>query len=160
MSDLLSSQQPFIFFIVFIWLLVLSYFFWQIYTHYRRLIGKSKREDLKDLLDRQLVEISKTKEALAEVLKRLRVVEGELPNNLKKVGLVRFSPYQEVGGNQSFSLALLDEESNGIVISSLHRRDTTRMYAKPVVSGKETKFKLSNEEVEAVKVAKTIKSRK
>ncbi len=160
MSDILATQQTFIVITIFIWLAVLSYFFWQIYSHYRRLIGKAKRDDLKTILDKQLTATGETKEALFEVKKRLKDLESESPNNIKKVGLVRFSPYREVGGNQSFALSLLDEELNGVVISALHSRDFTRVYAKPVISGKETKYSLSEEEKEAVKIAKTLKSKK
>jgi hypothetical protein len=160
MSDLLSTQQTFIVIAIFIWLAALSFFFWQIYSHYRRLVGKAKRDDLKTILDKQLSAMEETKEALSEVKKRLRDLESDSPNNVKKVGLVRFSPYREVGGNQSFALSLLDEELNGVVISALHSRDFTRVYAKPVVSGKETKYSLSQEEKEAVKIAKTLKSKK
>ncbi len=160
MLDFLNAQELFIIIIIFVWLLVLSYFFWQIYSHYTRLIGKSKREDLKNILDKQLEQMVEAKAALSEIKKRLGSLEAELPNNIRKVGLVRFSPYREVGGNQSFSLALLDEGLNGVVISALHSRDITRVYAKPVIFGKQTRYNLSDEEKEAVRIAKTIKSKK
>lgn len=160
MVEFLEEQGSFIFIAIIIWLAILSLFFWQIYAHYRRLIGKSRKEDLKNILDLQLEKMKETKEALSEIKERLGIVEKDLPNNLRKVGLIRFSPYREVGGNQSFSMALLDELSNGVVISALHSRDTTRVYAKPVILGRETKHKLSTEEKEAVKVAKTIKAQK
>ena len=62
-----------------------------------------------------------------------------------------------MGGNQSFSLAVLDQEGSGVIISALHSRDSTRVYAKPVVLGKESKYSLSDEEKEAVKIAKVVK---
>ena len=157
MSDLTNSQELFIILLAFIWLFILSYLYWQLSNHYRRLIGKSKKEDLKEILDGQLVKMNETAEALTETKKRLHSIESDLPNNLKKVGLVRFNPYREVGGNQSFSLALLDEEGSGVIISALHSRDSTRVYAKPVVLGKEGKYSLSDEEKEAVKIAKVVK---
>ncbi|MEX0616314.1 MAG: DUF4446 family protein [Candidatus Woykebacteria bacterium] len=155
------DNQTFIIYTIFlIWLSALSYFFWKIYSHYRRLIGKTKKEDLKEILDKQLEKMGQVQEIISEVKRRLKTAEDDLPNNLKMVGLVRFNPYREVGGNQSFSLALLDQELNGIVLSALHSRDSTRVYAKPVVSGKETKYALSDEEKEAVKIAKAIKVKK
>lgn len=160
MLDLLNTQELFIFIVIFGWLLILSYLFWKIYSHYTRLIGKSKRDDLKNILDKQLDTMSEVKATLSEVKKRLGGLEAELPNNIRKVGLVRFNPYREVGGNQSFSLALLDDELNGVVISALHGRNNTRIYAKPVLSGKESRYNLSDEEKEAVKVAKIIKAKK
>jgi len=157
MSDLTNSRELFIILLAFIWLFVLSYLYWQLSNHYRRLIGKSKKEDLKEILEKQLVKTIEVAEALAETEKRIHSIESDLPNNLKKVGLVRFNPYREMGGNQSFSLAVLDQEGSGVVISALHSRDSTRVYAKPVVLGKESKYSLSDEEKEAVKIAKVVK---
>ena len=157
MLDLTTSQELFIILLAFIWLFVLSYLYWQLSNHYRRLIGKSKKEDLKEILDGQLVKMNEVVEALTETKKRIHSIESDLPNNLKKVGLVRFNPYREMGGNQSFSLAVLDQEGSGVVISALHSRDSTRVYAKPVVLGKESKYSLSDEEKEAVKIAKVVK---
>lgn len=83
---------------------------------------------------------------------------GELkkPGQLK-IGLVRFNPFSETGGNQSFCLALLDGEDSGLVISSLHTRQTTRIYAKPVKKGKGDGYELSAEEKQAIKNAKKIR---
>lgn len=160
MADFLSNQQTLIFAAIFLWLLVLSLLFWKIYSHYRRLVGKTKRGDLVTILDQHLSSMRQTDNMLADVKKKLESLEEDLPNNIKKVGLVRFNPFRQLGGNQSFSLALLDEESNGIVLSALHSRDSTRVYAKPVVQGKETSYNLSEEEKEAVKIAKTLRSKK
>jgi len=71
-----------------------------------------------------------------------------------KVGLVRFNPFGDVGGNQSFALALLDREKTGIVLSSLYGRDGTRLYAKPVQGGESLEgYGFSDEEKEAVEKA-------
>ena len=77
--------------------------------------------------------------------------------NIQKVGLVRFNPFSETGGNQSFSLALLDGEDSGFVITSLHSREITRTYAKEVSKSKQEGYELSVEEKRAVKSAKKIK---
>lgn len=113
-----------------------------------------------DILDRQMDTMKETKTVLKDFKDKLANLESDLPNNLKKVGLVRFNPFRQLGGNQSFSLALLDEESNGVVLSALHSKDSTRVYAKPVVDGKEANYTLSDEEKEAVKIAKVLKSKK
>ena len=73
------------------------------------------------------------------------------------MGLVRYNPFAETGGDQSFCLSLLDGNNNGLVISSLHSRENTRIYAKPVKKGKAANYDLSTEEKEAVKKAKKIK---
>lgn len=52
-----------------------------------------------------------------------------------KIGLVRFNPFKDIGGNQSFALSFLDKEKTGVVLSSLYTREGTRVYAKPVFKG-------------------------
>lgn len=160
MTDNFTSINNLIVGSIFLWLIVLSIFFWRLYSHYRRLIGSNKRGDLIAILDQQLSSMNETKAILSEIKKRVLYLEKEIPNSIKKVGLVRFNPYRELGGNQSFALSLLDEELNGVVLSALHSRQTTRVYAKPVVLGKETRYSLSEEEREAVKIAKSLKYKK
>jgi hypothetical protein len=73
-------------------------------------------------------------------------------SSIQKVGVVRFNPFSDVGGNQSFVIALLDSKNSGLVISSLHGREGTRVYAKPVSAGK-SEHHLSTEEIQAIKKA-------
>jgi hypothetical protein len=65
---------------------------------------------------------------------------------------VRFNPFEDTGGNQSFALALLDAEGNGWVLSSLHARSGTRVYAKAIREGR-ADGALSDEEAAAIKQA-------
>src|SRR5439155_225063 len=64
---------------------------------------------------------------------------------IQRVGVVRFNPFADTGGDQSFAIALLDAEGNGIVLSSLHSRTDTRVFAKQVQSGR-SRHALSDEE--------------
>lgn len=73
--------------------------------------------------------------------------------SVHKVGVVRFNPFKDLGGDQSFSIALLDGENSGVVISGLHTREGNRVYAKPVELGKAVKHPLTEEEMEAIKKA-------
>jgi hypothetical protein len=73
--------------------------------------------------------------------------------SVHKVGVVRFNPFKDLGGDQSFSIALLDGQNNGLVISGLHTREGNRVYAKPVEKGKAVKHPLTEEEAEAIKLA-------
>jgi hypothetical protein len=73
--------------------------------------------------------------------------------SVHKVGVVRFNPFKDLGGDQSFSIALLDGQSSGLIISGLHTREGNRVYAKPVEKGKAVKHPLTEEEVEAIKIA-------
>ncbi len=93
-----------------------------------------------------LVSHNKNLRELGEILEEL--VENN-KFNIQKVGIVRFNPFADTGGNISFALALLDSHNNGIVISSLHGREGTRIYAKPLEQGK-SKYNLADEEREAI----------
>jgi hypothetical protein len=68
---------------------------------------------------------------------------------ITKVGVVRFNPFKDTGGDQSFAIALLDSDNNGLVISSLYTREGTRVYTKPINNGKSS-YNLSDEEQEAI----------
>ena len=66
--------------------------------------------------------------------------------------MIRYNPFADTGGDQSFAIALLDSLGNGVVLSSLHSRTDTRVFAKPVQSGR-SRYQLSDEEQDAIKKA-------
>jgi hypothetical protein len=73
-----------------------------------------------------------------------------------KINLTRFNPFDELGGDQSFILCLLDNTNSGVIITSLHNRDSTRIYAKAIKNGESEALALSKEETKAL--IKTINS--
>ncbi len=83
---------------------------------------------------------------------RLGAVEAALRGTVAHRALVRYDAYNELSGQQSVSIALLDDERSGIVLTSIHHRDQARVYAKQVHAG-EGELELSPEEAEAVRVA-------
>jgi hypothetical protein len=83
---------------------------------------------------------------------RLAAVEATLRGTIAHRALVRYDAYNELSGRQSVSIALLDEEQSGIVLSCIHHRDQARVYAKQVRGG-QGELELSPEEVEAVRIA-------
>jgi hypothetical protein len=89
---------------------------------------------------------------------RTTSVERDLLGAFSRVGLVRFNPFEDTGGNQSFALAMLDGSGNGFVVSSLHARAGTRLYAKAVAGGTSDSA-LSDEEAEALRQAMAKPSR-
>ena len=91
-------------------------------------------------------------EVAARLDGRLGTAEGRLDGTIAFRGLVRFDAYNEMSGQQSVAIALLDAEQSGIVMSSIHHRDQARLYVKHVVGG-EPEYPLSPEEIEAVRVA-------
>lgn len=80
--------------------------------------------------------------------------------SIHRTGLIRFNPFKDIGGDQSFSLALLDGKNSGITFSSLHTREGTRVYVKPIIKGKSEKYTLTEEEKQAVQIASDSKVEK
>lgn len=78
--------------------------------------------------------------------------------SLFKLGVIRFNPFKDIGGDQSFSVAFLDGKNSGVVLSSLHTREGTRVYAKPIAEGQAEKYPLTEEEKRAVKIASPTKN--
>lgn len=72
---------------------------------------------------------------------------------IQKVGLIRYNPFDEMGGNLCFALALLDGHDNGVVLNGIHSRTGSFTYAKPIEMGVST-YMLSEEEIKAVEMAK------
>jgi hypothetical protein len=83
---------------------------------------------------------------------RLASVEAALRGRLAHRALVRYDAYNELSGQQSMSIALLDDEQSGIVLSCIHHRDQARVYGKQVRGGR-GELELSPEEAEAVRLA-------
>jgi len=83
---------------------------------------------------------------------RTAILERDLRQSLGRVGIVRYNPFEETGGNQSFALAVLDGSGDGFVLSSLHARAGTRVYAKAVKGGM-AESALSDEENAALREA-------
>jgi len=76
-----------------------------------------------------------------------------ISNSIKKVPTIRFNPFYDSGGNQSFASAFITEEGNGVVISSLYSREKTSVFAKPIKEFSST-FELTDEEKDVLEQAK------
>ncbi|HUC95261.1 MAG TPA: DUF4446 family protein [Candidatus Saccharimonadales bacterium] len=139
----------FIFFIIGIWLLTLSFFLYRFIVLFNKLTKGLEVTDLKKVLEKILARGESNTEEIKAIEKRVDLVEEDGKFHIQKVGLVRFNPFKELGGDHSFSLAILDSNNSGIVITSLHTRDRTRVYMKDIKKG-ESGFELSVEEKKAL----------
>ena len=117
-----------------------------------RLAGLTRDSDgssLEAVLDAHLDRVDAVSRELDELAARMAVLEGAQRRAFQRVGLVRYNPFEETGGNQSFALALLDAGGDGWVLSSLHARSGTRVYVKAIKSGR-ADTGLSDEETAAL----------
>lgn len=115
-------------------------------------LTQGRAGDLGDVLGAHLDRVQELGREVDRLGSRTTRLEGVAPRALQRVGLVRFNPFDDTGGNQSFALALLDAEGNGWVLSSLHARAGTRVYVKAVRAGR-SDGALSDEEAAAIKQA-------
>jgi hypothetical protein len=114
---------------------------------------KKEPKDLKEILS----DFKKLEEKLDKVLGEMKKLENKQKFSVQKLGIVRFNPFSEVGSDQSFSMALLNEENDGVVITSLYTRQENRVYGKPIKdSGSD--YSLSEEEKSAIEKAKNSKN--
>lgn len=116
------------------------------------LLDKGKIKDFKDIFLSQKEKHNDLEGQLKEAFSKIENLENILSKTIQKTGIVRFNPFNDVGGNQSFAIALLDEKNNGFVISSLFVKEGNRVYAKAIKEGK-SEHTLSKEEIEAIKLA-------
>jgi hypothetical protein len=119
---------------------------------YRSILHESTGTSLGAALDAQTSRVESMQQRLAELDGRYAQLETRSRGSLQHVGLVRFNPFEDTGSDQSFAIALLDDERSGIVVSSLHGRDGTRIFAKPIQAGQAT-HPLSAEEQKALGIA-------
>ena len=135
-----------------VWLLFLTGFLIYIFRFFRKLsrgVGQENLiSNLKSVLQKE-VENSKT---IIELGKYLEKLEKDSRSHIQKVGFLRFNPFQELGGDHSFSAALLDNNDTGIIITGLHSRERTRVYVKEIKKGK-SQIELSKEERRSLQIA-------
>lgn len=119
---------------------------------FNQLIPGNEAGNLEENLERLFSRL----EQLGYNLNQLGSLQQECRTRLikavQKVSVHRFNPFEDMGGDQSFAIALLDEKDNGLLISSLHARDGTRVYSKPITQGK-AEISLTEEEKMVLKEA-------
>ncbi|MDP3741328.1 MAG: DUF4446 family protein [bacterium] len=124
---------------------------------YRKVQVELLRGEQVGNLEGLVLEHKKTLQSHRKNLKELgKILEELVENNkfnIQKVAVIRFNPFAEAGSNMSFVLALLDGKDNGIVISSLHGREGTRIYSKSVIAGN-SDHHLTDEEKQVIERAR------
>lgn len=109
-------------------------------------------KDLEQILIDQNRGITKINQELKELDESLSRLYKDNRSNIQKIGFMRFNPFDDAGGNISFAIALLDASDDGVIISSLHGREGTRIYAKAVKAGL-SESNLTEEEIQTIREA-------
>lgn len=144
--------------ILFLWIVFVTVILVGMRSHYNRLTRGVSATGLSGVLE----EILAKESALQKQTDQL-TVEGEKRNaagklHIQRIGIVRFNPFADTGGSQSFTIAVLDGRDNGIVITSLYARTGNRWYVKEIYQGKGKDVALSKEEAAAIVKAKQSKN--
>jgi len=140
--------------VVVIWMILLTILFGQMLAHYNNLTRGVNSKTLKVVLENILKDLSGAQKNIEGLQSEVALLEKDGSLHIQKIGLLRFNPFKDTGGDQSFILALLNASDTGLVISGLYSRSGTRWYAKRVVLGKGQEYDLSEEEKKAIKEAK------
>ena len=127
----------------------LLWYFYQTNKKIDKLLEKGKIKDFKDIFFLQKEKIGDLEEESKNAFLKIKNLENICETTIQKTGVVRFNPFSDMGGNQSFVIALLDNKNNGFLISSLFTRDGSRVYAKAIKDGK-SEHLLSGEEIEVL----------
>ena len=138
---------------VFVWLTILSFLIWQQSQFLRSLFPKGGERDIRRKFEEVLKAVGDFRKELAKTEEKLSQLENQGLMYVQRVELLRYNPYEDTGGDQSFTVALLDWNGTGIVVTSLHARSGTRVFAKPVLEGKSNKYQFSKEEEQVVEKA-------
>jgi Protein of unknown function (DUF4446) len=136
-----------------VWLIALQIRTGRMLSRYRELLrGVDGNGNLEEVMSMHVGRINEHERRLGNLDRDISVLDRVLQMAVQRVGLVRFNPFDETGGDQSFDIALLDQHGNGLVLSSLHNRTETRVYAKPIEEGRSS-YTLSDEEEQALNQA-------
>jgi len=128
---------------------VIAWLFWHLKGLIKESGGKTLVKTLKNVFQRE----KKNETEISDIKKEIGKIRKDDLAHLQKVGLIRFNPFNETGGDHSFSIALLNGKNTGFVLTGLHTRERTRIYIKRIEKSK-SKYELSKEELKAIDKAK------
>lgn len=160
MIDLINAYLPYAmaFFIVLniILLVVLAFYIRKVNKLRRRferfMTPNSKNHNIEGMLLENIKLINEIRQENESIKFEQDYINGRLKTCIQHMGIVRYNTFEDVGGDLSYAVALLDEEKNGVVLNSLYYRQGCYTYGKPIIAG-ESKYQLSEEEQEAINKA-------
>ena len=164
---LFTAYMPYV--TIFLIIVTVLLFSWNLLLHQniRKMRQRSQEffagNNVKNIED-IIIGHSKTLKILDKDIQELYSISNQINmlahKGIHKIGVVRFNPFKDIGGDQSFSIALLNGKKDGLVISSLFTREGARIYAKSIMAGEAEKYPLTEEEKEAIKIANSSEPKK
>lgn len=136
-----------------VWLGLLSFLIWRQGRFIRSLFPKSGERDIRKKFEELIKTVIGFEGKFSNLSSKIEKIQSQGLQHIQKVALLRFNPYDDTGGDQSFTVCLLDNKGTGVVITSLHARSGTRIFGKEIILGKAVKHQLSKEEEIVIKKA-------
>ena len=128
--------------IALVWIVVLE-------IRIRKLLRGKTGDDLEDLIRKTNQDLDALSRSKTEIRNDISAIREKMRHHIRGVKTIRFNPFKDSGGNQSFATAIINDEGDGVVISSIYSRDRVGIYAKPIESHK-SEYELSDEERRAI----------
>lgn len=134
-------------------IIILSVILYKLNKRINKFMGtKSTRHNIEDILADYYAYVEAVDSKYEKATRDINVLYERMKPCIQKVGIVRYNPFDNMGGDLSYALALLDENNNGIIINTIFSRDGSHTYCKPVENGKSA-YSLSYEDETALKKA-------
>lgn len=150
---LVIAGQAVVIFAFFICLIFLAVRTKRMRKQFNQLLKGTSKENLESVLDRLLMRLSELEEDHLDQGEQIKSLSESLKGKKGNAGIVRFNAFTCEGSDLSFSIAMIDENANGFVLTSIYGREESRVYAKPLDRGNSS-YHLTSEEIEAIQKAK------
>lgn len=138
---------------LFIMILVIVYNLSKVQKKYNQFVEGTDSKNIEQLLNECLKGNKKLDEEQKQINGKIDDIQRDLKKCIKKSGMIRFNPFEEMGGDQCFAIALLNEEDDGFVLTGILSREGSYIYAKPIENGEST-YRISDEELKAIQKSK------
>lgn len=135
-----------------LWVALLQRRLGQMHARYRSAMAGREGLDLETLLSEQATMVAANASEVAALRAALTTTQATVRTQVGRIGVVRYNPFSDTGGDQSFAVAWVNAAGDGVVISGLYSRDGSRVYAKPL-SANESRYQLTVEERRAIALA-------
>ena len=116
---------------------------------YRRLMRGANGKNIENLLNSKLDQIQDAKQNCEDAIEEIKKLENEIKGCVQKVSIMRYKAFEDVGSDLSFSIALLDGNNDGVVLTGIYARQDSTTYAKPIDKGI-SRYDLSEEEIQVL----------
>ncbi len=146
-----------IFFSIFFgWLIFLTYSLYKIRSHYNNLIIRTKKRQIDEILDFLLEKNQLFDKLIKQLKQQISEIAGDASFHFQKISFLRFKPFEQKG-EDAFIVGFFDEKNNGILINFIYIRDGLRIYPKIIKNGQGLKYRLTDEEKEAINKSQSLK---